>query len=574
MQSEPDHIAFKNLEAELDAKLAALSIWKIPFQTIISSLFYTIEMIDKDGRHFVAADYTSRISYLYDIIRNKAASAPVVSSHEAIMHKDFVKYINDQLFLNAYAHYSLLMPQFHRGTFKVVEAGEKNFRIEFTDANYERAETLDRLYSYTSLSFAVSYPKMDEIRNVLLVKAAQFDNTVGMWEAGNMKLMAQFYKRTSLNIQVLPDKVLESELGFSFDQYLSFCAAVRAYTTFSNELARAYFSQVTRKDPEKDDQYNIEHMEWSVCCLNKNAIGHILTISELKMDVFKKIFEYFLTIHLDSTQDNFQEKGHCGDGYFPPFIWLEKWILFSSIGTQQMLSFNNILYSVNKKTQKQFAEKISPSLEPTLIQQMEYVFSQVSGIKVQKNINYHGGEIDFVVLSEHENAALCFQVKGTVAPDSARTVQRVESRAQEGMDQLARFDALTSQEKDTIINNAFGTTLSGINLQNILMIRSCAGSATVWVKNDKYPILNYALLGNIISRKISKQDNSIIDFTATIHRLQDEMIERSKSHIVYDNLKIGDYEIEFPNVDSEMNFIIKMHTQTLGVLKEFEKVPV
>ena len=104
-------------EAELDAKLAALSIWKIPFQTIISSLFYTIEMIDKDGRHFVAADYTSRISYLYDIIRNKAASAPVVSSHEAIMHKDFVKYINDQLFLNAYAHYSLLMPQFHRGTF-------------------------------------------------------------------------------------------------------------------------------------------------------------------------------------------------------------------------------------------------------------------------------------------------------------------------------------------------------------------------------------------------------------------------------------------------------------------------
>lgn len=567
-----NHNSFRKMEAELDNKLESLSIWELPFQTIMSWLLYTIEDIERNGRPETAADYTSRLSYLYGTVRKKASKAPVTNTREAIDSYDMRKYMDDLNFLNAYAHYCLLMPQFHRGTFQVTESEGKKFRIKFTSAEFQKAETLDRLYSYMSIPFAMQYHDTERVKKILQVKAAKLDNAVGALEVGTIQRMADFEKRASLNIQVLPDSVLKAELGFTYDQYLSFCAAVRAYTQFFSMFAHAYHSQVAGRNPDDANKFIEEHMEWSVCCLNKNIIGHMLAFSGLSEPVFRKIFEYFLTKYSDETTDHYQEKGHCGDGYFPPFIWLNKSLLFSSVGTKYMLSFNNLLYSLNKKSVKQFSEKISPHLEPILINQMEYVFGPMPNVLIQKNINYEGGEIDVVVLDQVQNTALCFQVKATVAPDSARTVQRVESRAMEGMDQLARFDALPQEQKEAVINKAFNTNLSSISFQHMLMVRSCAGSADVWQLNGKYPILNYAVLANLIARKIEKREFTIANFSASVYKIQEEILSRSKSVIVEETLKIGDYEIQFPNVDSDMHFILKMHTQTLKELPDFEKV--
>lgn len=567
------HDSFAKIEAELDKKLESLSIWELPFQTIMSWLFYTIEDIDRKGRDIVAADYASRIAYLYDAVRKKAAVAEATSTPLAITSFNFENFAADLNYLNAYAHYSMLMPQFHRGTFKVTEEGDKRFTIAFTDPNFEKAETLDRLYSYMSIQFATTYPEITRLRQLLIAKARNHDNSVEDREAAIIQHMMLFYKQTSLNIRVLDDDTLVNELGFTYDQYLSFCAAVRAYTDFSMEFGRAYHSLIAGAGEADAETFAAEHMEFTICCLNKVVLEHLMAFSGLTQPVFRKIFEYYLTKYSDSTNEKYQEKGHSGDGYFPPFIWLDDNLLFSSVGTKYLLPFNNLLYSLNKKSVKQFSEKISPHLEPALIRQMEYVFGKMPNALIQKNINYEGGEIDLVVLDQVQNTALCFQVKATVAPDSARTVQRVETRAMEGMDQLARFDAFPQDQKDAIINKAFNTNLSGISLQHILMVRSCAGSADAWQLNRKYPILNYAVFANLFARKIEKKDFTIGDFSARIYEIQEEILHRSKSVIVNETLKIGEYEIQFPNVDSDMHFILKMHTKTLKELPDFENIP-
>ena len=48
------------IENELDQELDRLSIWSLPFQTIISMLFLAIENIALSGRKDTAMDYTSR----------------------------------------------------------------------------------------------------------------------------------------------------------------------------------------------------------------------------------------------------------------------------------------------------------------------------------------------------------------------------------------------------------------------------------------------------------------------------------------------------------------------------------
>ncbi|GEM_PF-3186170 len=235
-----------------------------------------------------------------------------------------------------------------------------------------------------------------------------------------------------------------------------------------------------------------------------------------------------------------------------------------------MLAFNNILYSLNKRSEKLFSDQISPFLEPAPIRQAEYLFSLIPGIRFKPNINYPGGEIDFAVLSESEKIALCFQAKGTIAPDSARTVQRVEDRTLEGMKQILRFDALLPSEKEKIVNTAFNTSLNNIEFQQVLLVRSCAGSATGWDTNDRFPIVNYVVLALIIAEMISTRSYSLQQFCQQIWAKQNELIRTSDAKVVYEKLPIGEHLMEFPNVTMDQGFIMSAHTKIITSIPHYE----
>jgi hypothetical protein len=79
---------FKALEDVIDQNLAKLSIWALPFQTVMSHLFYGIENIDLKGNADTAMDYTSRLSYLYQVIVDKAQS-----NHQSVQARHCVPLI-------------------------------------------------------------------------------------------------------------------------------------------------------------------------------------------------------------------------------------------------------------------------------------------------------------------------------------------------------------------------------------------------------------------------------------------------------------------------------------------------
>ncbi len=88
-----------------------------------------------------------------------------------------------------------------------------------------------------------------------------------------------------------------------------------------------------------------------------------------------------------------------------------------------MLTINNILYSVNKKDTKTFDQELSGHLEPTLINQLNYIFTSLCDVQIRKNVNYPGSEIDLLVFSPSENICLVIQVKVLIYKDLLDSIE-------------------------------------------------------------------------------------------------------------------------------------------------------
>ena len=219
-----------------------------------------------------------------------------------------------------------------------------------------------------------------------------------------------------------------------------------------------------------------------------------------------------------------------------------------------------------------FDDEISQHLEPVLICQLQYIFSFLKDTISVKNINFKGGELDLVILSETENVAICIQVKSTIAPDSSRTVERVTDRALEGIEQIKLFDSFEPEIKQEIINSAFGKKLDNTKLINMLVVRSCAGSVKAWSYNDKYKIVNYSFLSWLIATKVENSNFSITEFEKEISEAQNKLLKLGNVQEVYELLIISKFKIRFPNLNSDIQPLFSMNIKALEYLREFEDI--
>lgn len=561
------------IENELDQELDRLSIWSLPFQTIISMLFLAIENIALSGRKDTAMDYTSRLSYIYKAIKNKAGKAPISSPTEAILKGSDQKYMDDINFLNAYAHFSMLMPQIRRDVLKVNDIKEDNISITYFDKKTIYAETIDRLYSYLALQMSLSYRDEGEIEEWVDRKAKENSHSM---EGGDFHLINKIYNHYNTYyhfIKPLPDDIFEKMTGITYKEYHSLSAVIKAFSDYFIKLGRAYKKAVNPGNTsELNDELMSEYFEWSVCTLNFKTLGWFSGMTGISLAKLDNYLSFYMQIYSNTTGQAFLEKSFYGEGYFPPFILFEDAVIFSPHACIAMTSVNNILYSLNKLQKKFFDEEISKHLEPALICQLEYIFSFIPGIKLVKNINYEGGEMDLMALSENENTAICMQVKSTIAPDSSRTVERVNDRVLEGIEQINHFDKFDKIAKQDIINGAFGKELSKTKIINIIVVRSCAGTSEAWENNKKNKIINYPLLAWLLSNKIEKGSTSITAFDEEIEYAQNNLIDIGATKEVFDKLKIGKYTITFPNLNSEFQNVISMNLKALKFMKDFEDI--
>jgi hypothetical protein len=560
------------IEQELDEKLENLEIWKLPFQTILSWLLMTIDEVDRNKGADTAIDYCSRLSYIYKYVKQYAAKEPLNSTTNSILSFDR-QYIGDINFLIAYAHFSLLVPQVRRGVMGITAVSGNAVELDYVNKETEHAELIDRLYSYISLQAMVSYPKEELLKKFLSKKANELGTMFSGEDAHWVNEMADFFKQYHITVQVLPSKLLEEVLGFSFEDYLSFKGALRAFGEYHLQLAKAFFvaANAEKESPERADSLMAQYFENIVNCLDFKFVGFYMRISGLSKDKVLRLMSYYLSIYSNNTGEKFEERGFSGEGFYPPFTLFDKHLIWSPYAVRYMLTINNILYSVNKKQAKTFDEQLSSYLEPTLINQLEYLFTSLQGVQVRENVNYPGSEIDLLVYSPSENICLVIQVKATIAPDSSRTVDRVQDRALEGVQQIDHFRALQGNTKQQIVNNAFGIQQTNTALIDLLVVRSCAGSELIWKHNDHIKIANYTFLAWLISEKIKNRQHTLLDFDVSVSQYQEELIRLSNSAKVFEILVIGDYSIRFPNINTDLTEMVAINFRTYKFLPDFEQ---
>lgn len=559
------------LEKELDNKVGTLPIWQSSFQTILSQLLLAIDTVDRSKGRDTAMDYSSRLSYISKLINNKAAKKDIVNSTGAILSLD-PAHVEDINFLIAYAHFSMLMPQIHRGTLVPIKIEGNVIELDYPSPEVEFAELIDKLYSYVSLQAAVSFNREHELYQYQYKKVSLNDSTFSAKDAWWVNQMADFYRKYVIVVEVLPSAVLKEVIGLTYDEYLSFTATIRAFSDFFLTLGNAYLHQAnSTKNETLANKLMSEYFEHLVCYLNFKFVGFFMHVSGLSKEKFLRALSYYLSVYSNNTKEKLVENSFCGEGFFPPFCLMDQSLIFSPHACRYMLNVNNALYSLNKRNSKLFDDKVSQHLEPTLINQLEYLFTSLKGIKTAKNIKYGKNEIDLLVLSEQEQVCLVLQVKSTIAPDSSRTVERVQDRALEGMDQINLFNTLSDEEKLHIINAACKSKLTEVSTVDFLVVRSSAGSNRIWPLNDEIKIANYTLLAWILSEMIEANDQTIFNFSQRIKSAQDELIRLSKWQKDYESLVIGDYTIRIPNLNIDLSEIVPINFRTYKNLPDFEK---
>jgi hypothetical protein len=563
----------KQIEANSDAHSQALRLWQIPFQAVISQLFFTIEMVDAQGRGDTAMDFASRLSYIYPLVKERAQQAPLNSTVNSLTGYINLEMVQDINFLIAYAHLSLLMPQYHRRLYRLSEIDARHLRLEFKDKAAEQAEIIDRVLSYISLQMVVTYRDAAPLSAYLQQKITKDERTLTGQDFQWISRIKDFMQKYTFNIKAVPDAVFEASFGVTYAEYYAFIATFRAFCEFYLQLGKSFHAQIDQENPKaSDDEKEGEYMEWTACCLTKNILGWVMALSGLNREKLQRITAFYLNIYSDSTADGFTSEAYCGDGYFPPLVWMEDHLLFSPHACKYMLTVNNLLYSFNKNHEREFADQISHHLEPCLINQLDYIFQIIPGIQLRQNVDYGASEVDLIVYAPTEKIALCFQVKATIAPDSARTVRRVEQRALEGIGQIRTFENLSAERQEAIIQNSFGNTDTDITFLHFLTVRSCAGSAEIWRHNADYPITNYSLLAYLLAKKSAQQSWLIAAFKEEVLAVQQELVASANPEITEETLVINGESITFPDVKTTPGFMIHIYTEILKVFPDFEQV--
>lgn len=541
----------KEKEQLIDTEIEALSLWKYSFQTVYLNLLYLAEKVDIDGNGDSAMDYFARTAAIFGLVRDKCQGHDSYGTtwnalSQTLKDKQFFV---DMETLYAYGHFSMLMPQIHRTVFQIDKKSETSFNLSFQTAEMLEAEKKDRLLSILSQQLSIQYIRQRELDQYFMEKIKIGNTELEDYDIHWMTDMYQFNIKHRYRTEILSDAVLSETIGITNADYDHFCSSIRACSDFLLTFGRAFKTlsdKISDEQKEEKEQLFGEYLEWTTCTLMYQILEIMIDLSGLSETKFKTLLSYYCQIYIGVPDTSYSENAFCGDGYLPPFLLMPERVIFSPLAIRYLYTFDNLLYSVNKRQNALFANTISKNLEPNLISQIHRNFSNFQNLNGKKNIPIPGGEIDYIVLCEEQYVCITFQVKATLSPSSSRTVSRVESRSLEGIEQINHFEGLDKQVQLQTINGAFGKTFKKLNFINILLLRSCAGSEKVWTSG--VTITNYHLLTGLLGRKLKNGDYNFSSFGKELDEYLDEMLALSKPEVNEEKLVIDDITIKFPDI--------------------------
>jgi Holliday junction resolvase-like predicted endonuclease len=227
----------------------------------------------------------------------------------------------------------------------------------------------------------------------------------------------------------------------------------------------------------------------------------------------------------------------------------------------------NLLFVLNRVDRRRFDKLVSQEMEPQLIEQAEAVLARLPGIEIVRNHDWNDGEIDLLVYSPTENIALHVQVKAAIPPQGARMVQAIESRAREGLKQLARFGELEATRRDEVLSDALGHDVRDVAVMDVLLSRTSFGTSALWRDAGAVAFVNLLLLAEIVAGADAKAP--LADFDVRASTRLDEIVSLAKPKWVEREIDLDVVKLRLPILEYEFEALARSRAdawQRVGVL--------
>jgi len=531
-------IAFEKKADSLASKLSLLT-WDA--DNLFSHIFNAIYHLIDSNMEREAGDLCCRLSHLPRLLEQQGKTSP--------MTVDASQLAKDWNNLFQYLHFCDLMPQVHKGYFHVDGDESVGFHLRHKGGDLSNYEIRDILLADLARPFYVdsSTHLQASIDHILNSDPHSFNFPSHLIEE-----RMSFCQNSLYDLLEIPDAVYQEMFGVNRQEFNRFRYFMFAFSDFQEAIR----SGVKRKFPPSAVINVQSKMIQQVSFLylpNQNLLNQIKKYTGLNKHKSHSLIRLFSLDFRTSSRWKKDRNKHAGDGYFPPILRIDNGYSLSPRAVKSFLSIRNALFAFQKKELKKFNNVVSKSFEPSLIASIIDALSSFGNIEIRENKIWESsstrGEIDLLVYSPSLNKALVFQVKAVVPPQGARMVKNVQGRISEAVRQIERFKQLPTEEKERIISDSVGYSVSKIEITDVILSSSCLGSVDTWLKIEEENIcgINYPLLKLLIYESL-KDGNADLLFNVAkwMKETLDELIVDSKIHWEDKEFDLFGTPIQFP----------------------------
>jgi hypothetical protein len=455
-------------------------------------------------------------------------------------------------FLLNFGHFSEVMPEVHRDYYAVSGDREIGFTLQHASPQVAADEARDILLTEFGgpFGFNAPAPAIDHRFDELALTAPTFGPDL-------LALHDQlygFYERALVEPALVTDAGMIEAVGVTNEEFVRFRAAVYAVGDICRGLARALWRRV--KAGNAGEAVEKELLEWvSVNWRADFLVSVLARLSALETPRVERLLEiYTLDLRPESRRT-----AHAGDGFMPPFVRLADSFIFNGDLIRLFMLARNVLFVLNRLDRNRFDEFVSHEMEPQLIAQADSILARLPGVEVVRNYDWGDGEIDLLAFSSTENIALHIQVKAAIPPQGARMVQAIESRAREGLEQLARFRNLEAATQDKILSDALGRDVEDVAVIDVLLSRTSFGTSALWRDAGGVALVNLLLLSEVVAGADTRAP--LADFGCRATRRLDQIISYADPKWVEREIDLDLAKIRLPILEYELEELARTRAE-------------
>jgi hypothetical protein len=544
---------YKEFEKDLDKIIENINLAQFPLQSILLLFHMHISACCLDEKFDLNNNegscncdtIPSVFSYLLNFL-NKCdikTTGSVIELFENLsdeLKNDFINIIN-------YGAFCEIAPYIWRNIYDI-KISDNLLKLQFKE-NYFESEKKDIILSSLSTGFSIGNDRKDkeayfiQVTEYLLKGKFNFD--LMKYEIETSK---QWYKKHWYNNNLIPDEIYE-QLGFTRKEYFEYQTFWLAFADYYIKSSNAIVKYIRENNDDSiliSNEY-IEHISPRI----KKEIFYDLFDEQL-IGLNKNTFFKIMKIFSLDIKNNLTNQ----EGYFPLFFEFQDSYMFSPFNIRTRLSPRNLLFILLKTNKKLFDDSLSHFLEPNLISHAVSLFQNISSIKIEINKKWEKGEFDIVIYEAKKNIILHIQAKGTIPAEGARMTERLESRMNEGINQLDKFKKLS--DKDEILSRVFDTKIINPIIIDVLLGSAGFGTEKIWsqINSKKIVALNLSLLHVYIEKY--KHDNlELKNFFDDMNKITNEIIKATNPYLEDKIYKIGNKTIIYPSFKYESSKLIK-----------------